>query len=96
MRKAKSIGEHFGFPECCINGFINKEYELNSSLYKELMSKTAIDGTGYMPCVKHLKLLADKVITMDEVLNKRICKYSFPNAGEHGRCTYLNRCCNWH
>jgi len=36
-----NTGVHFGFPECCIQAFLDEAYEF---------PRTPFDGTGYKPC----------------------------------------------
>ena len=42
-----NTGVHFGFPECCIEAFLEEDYDF---------PPTSFDGTGYRPC----KLCSEK------------------------------------
>ena len=75
----EKLGEHFGYPPCCIEFFKTQEHmTTHVSLYEELMPKSGAYATGYIPCLNHLRLLCDNKVTIQELLKGRKCESTFP------------------
>jgi hypothetical protein len=75
----EKLGEHFGYPVCCIEFFKTQEHmTTHLSLYEELMPKSGAYRTGYIPCLNHLRLLCDNKVTIQELLKGRKCLTIFP------------------
>jgi hypothetical protein len=82
--------DRLGYPQCCVNEYTAHLISMRSNLpsnydnktYKRLEKKAGTDGTGFRPCLTHIKQLAKKEITIEELLKNRRCRYAFP---EHGR-----------
>lgn len=75
----EKLGEHFGYPHCCIEFFKTQEHmSIHLSLYEELMPKSGAYATGYIPCLNHLRLLCDNKVTIQELLKNRKCETKFP------------------
>ena len=73
------LGEHFGYPSCCIEFFKTQEHTtIHLSLYEELLPKSGVNHTGFIPCLDHLKLLCDNKVTIQELLKDRKCQTPFP------------------
>ena len=73
------LGEHFGYPSCCIEFFKTQEHiTIHLSLYEELLPKSGINNTGFIPCPHHLRLLCDNKVTILELLKERKCETPFP------------------
>jgi hypothetical protein len=74
------LGEHFGYPMCCIEFFKTQDHmTTHLSLYEELMPKSGAYRTGYIPCLNHLRLLCDNKVTIQELLKGRKCLTRFPH-----------------
>jgi hypothetical protein len=73
------LGEHFGYPACCIVFFKSQEHmTTHLSLYEELMPKSGAYRTGYIPCLNHLRLLCNNKVTIQQLLKERKCETPFP------------------
>lgn len=73
------LGEHFGYPPCCIEFFKTQEHiTTHLSIYEELLPKSGVNNTGFIPCLDHLRLLCDNKVTIQELLKNRKCETKFP------------------
>lgn len=70
-----AMGKHFGYPDCCINQFIETTGALGSSQERVV----AADGTGFLPCDKHAKQILDGKIKLEDLIKHRQAKSPFPN-----------------
>ena len=80
-------GEHYGYPQCCVDSFRERTLRSNISLYDELLLVAGLLKTGFIPCINHLLLLSSKSITIKELLKNRKCKHIFPK-----QCKITARC----
>jgi hypothetical protein len=79
MQIYQETGLHFGFPECCITSFREGIFKQHKPLYKEFMQATGVKNKGFIPCLNHLKQLAEKQTDISELLKNRKCTTSFPD-----------------
>jgi hypothetical protein len=80
----KTYGEYFGFPNCCIEFFGKEATEPNwfdkyFDIYPGLSER--IDGTGFIPCEKHMQMIVNNEVKPEQLIQNRQCKTPFP----HGR-----------
>ena len=64
----KEYGEYLGYPECCIESFINNRF------YKSNIQQLAIDliNIGFVPCHKHaLEIFEGKYENLSKLLRNR-------------------------
>ena len=71
-----ALGVYFGFPDCCIETFIDRrQFEA-----KEFFADLPSTGTGYMPCLCCAKEVHnDWGKFQDKINQNRICPKPFPN-----------------
>lgn len=68
----QQYGNYFGYPECCVKSFIEKEKKSKSQLIIKKM------GTGFVPCNKHAIDIINKKIKISELICNRKCEKPFP------------------
>ena len=84
----KIIGKFFGYPDCCINWYVNtqKKYGKGNqdhlSNYQEAFLK-GTEGIGFLPCPKCAKKIIKRNLSPDKFVKKtRRATEPFPFAGE--------------
>lgn len=71
-----AAGVYFGFPDCCIETFIDDKQHAVLEVFPKLESI----GTGYMPCMCCAKEVHENWPNFQEKINKnRIATLKFPN-----------------
>jgi hypothetical protein len=71
-----AAGVYFGFPECCIETFIDEKQHDVSEIYPKLDST----GTGYMPCLCCAKEVHENWMGFQEKINANcFATLKFPN-----------------
>lgn len=71
----RKVGEYLGYPKCCIEAFIEK-----SGIHPEF-EKIRADvskGSGFLPCLKHAKMINSGKITLEALIHNRKAKEPFP------------------
>ena len=72
----KKQGEFFGYPVCCTRSFCR--FFMNREKYpRHALQDQHSHGEGFVPCVKHAKLLSQKKITYRDMIQNRICTLTF-------------------
>lgn len=66
-------GAYYGYPSCCINAFVRRPINATFTENEEKYSKA-----GFLPCKKHLKMIKQGKIQIEDLIQKRECKTSFP------------------
>lgn len=61
--KWKHLGNHFGYPRCCINDFCH-QVTLRSQM-------RAGNHSGFVPCKKHSRLVLLKKATLGSLIRNR-------------------------
>jgi hypothetical protein len=69
------MGKHFGYPECCINQFIETYGAMEASEERKIASSF----TGFIPCDIHAKEILDGKTTLSNLITNRQEKTPFPN-----------------
>jgi len=87
LKMYERSGEHYGYPQCCMDSFRERTLRSHKSLYDELLLVAGLLKTGFIPCIDHLLLLSSKSITINELLKNRKCKHIFPK-----QCKITTRC----
>lgn len=71
-------GELFGYPKCCIDEFCEQSPEKmkgTKPTENDIMRYKAahINGgwTGFIPCIKHAKMILNKQIKLSDLIKKR-------------------------
>lgn len=77
MNKWRILGRYFGFPECCIDEFI--EYITGEKNPFERETRK-LEGTGYIPCVECNKKSVGELI--DQIEKSRTYHRPFPEHRE--------------
>lgn len=70
----KKQGEYFGYPSCCVKSFIR--FSTNKGKRYPIQNKNS-HPEGFVPCLKHARLLEKKMITVKELIQNRISKVEF-------------------
>jgi len=65
------FGNYYGYPKCCIDSFC---YEPMTRSQKRLGN-----GTGFIPCKKHARLISLRQTTLKELIKNRIHTKPFRN-----------------
>ena len=73
LNTGEEIGRYYGFPECCIESFMQTMGALGNPLGAE-----AGNGTGFIPCPKHAQQVIDGDIKLEDLINNRECETPFP------------------
>ena len=71
----RKLGVYFGYPECCIDFFMNKSTQLRK---QETINGKASNGSGFIPCTKHAQQILNKEIRLVDILHNRECEAIFP------------------
>ncbi len=78
-------GLKYGFPKCCTDEFVAKppsEMQKGRPTKDELlrfeMAKIGGKFTGFVPCLKHAKMIKAKEITLDSLIDYKTRKDSMP------------------
>lgn len=76
IEESKESGKKYGFPQCCIDEFVAKTPSMMSNSQptsddKLRFEMAKINGqfTGFVPCLKHAKMIKDKDITLGELID---------------------------
>jgi hypothetical protein len=74
MSNFYTLGKFYGYPDCCINQFINKitNYEKHT---KDQIKVSKYKG--FIPCKYHTKLILDGKMILEDLINDRKCKKEF-------------------
>lgn len=65
-------GLYFGYPTCCISEFIE------GKCFTEDQYKVS-NGSGFIPCKRHTKMIIEGVLNIEELITSRYCKQKFEN-----------------
>jgi len=69
----ENTGRHFGFPDCCIQAFLDM-----CSGKRGDLPRTEFDGTGYRPCDSCAKKDLSKLVS--EINSRRLHPNPFPDS----------------
>jgi hypothetical protein len=67
-------GRYYGYPECCIENFVNKVIFRKLSKEQEQVHK----NHGFIPCPECAKKVVEGITTLEGLIKDRICKTPFP------------------
>ena len=67
-------GKYFGYPQCCIDQFC-------ASLERTDEQRDASQGTGFVPCTKHSKMILTGHIRIKDLITGRQHNQPFPMDG---------------
>jgi hypothetical protein len=69
-------GEFYGYPSCCTRSFCR--FFINRDKYPRdpIQNKNA-HAEGFVPCLKHAKLLSNKKIILRDLIQNRVCSMTF-------------------
>ena len=70
--KRKSLGNYYGYPECCIKDF--KKIQRPNKLQIKISNKS-----GFIPCMMCCQLIINDEIKIKHLIQNRKCKIPFPN-----------------
>lgn len=73
-------GLFYGYPSCCIHEFCTDVFG-----NREVRSKAGrLNGetTGFIPCTKHAEQINAGEITLESLIEHRVCKGVFPDPGD--------------
>lgn len=73
-------GLYYGYPCCCIHEFCTDVFG-----NREVRSKAGqLNGksTGFIPCTKHSEQINAGEITLESLIEHRMCKSVFPDPGD--------------
>ena len=72
----RETGTYFGYPECCILAFVNKQKKFarpNKTQCKIGKHK------GFIPCMPCCRLIMQGHICIEDLIQNRECELSYPN-----------------
>jgi hypothetical protein len=75
----KLLGQHYGYPECCINWFEDRAYRKVSfqlTAYQEACDM----GHGFIPCPDCAETLHDEDKSLNSLIKDRKHPYPFPHS----------------
>jgi len=70
----KRQGEFFGYPKCCVKAFL-----LRVSGKKTKDKQLEAARAGFIPCAKHADKILKGEISLDNVIENRVCSVPFNN-----------------
>ena len=65
-----SLGIYFGYPDCCRAAFCQ-------DVRNGRIPDRNIDGSGFVPCMKHYNLIKSGKIKLENLISDRICPTKF-------------------
>jgi hypothetical protein len=69
----KENGKYFGYPQCCIDEFCNRD-----SLELSVEQESVIDNHGFIPCQEHSVMILQGKTTLKDLITNRKCTYEYP------------------
>lgn len=66
-------GAYYGYPSCCVNAFVRRPMNAGFTEDEEKYSKA-----GFLPCKKHLKMIKQGKIQIEDLIQNRECNTPFP------------------
>lgn len=73
----EEVGKYFGYPICCISSY-EKILINGGKKTAEQAYLTITDSSGFIPCPEHSKQILEGKITINSLINNRICPFPFP------------------
>lgn len=70
----KKQGEYYGYPPCCVRSFLAF---MNGKGKRHPIQNKNSHPEGFVPCLKHAKLLDKKQTTMRDLIQHRVCSLTF-------------------
>lgn len=71
----KKQGEFFGYPTCCVKAFLRR-VSGKKTRDEQLQAARA----GFIPCFKHANKILKGEISLDNIIENRICSVPFNNS----------------
>lgn len=71
----KRQGEFFGYPKCCVKAFLRR---VSGKKTKDKQLEVA--RAGFIPCAKHADKILKGEISIDNVIEKRVCSVPFQSS----------------
>jgi len=80
MKSLYNTGIYYGYPVCCIKEFIDDySFMLKHTISEELLLKRKVsNGSGFIPCFQHAKLIAAGEIKLEDLIRDRKHAQPFP------------------
>lgn len=83
IAKIVTLGNYFGYPECCINAFVADLQSGNSPAARKL------DNSGFIPCAEcRQKIISNQAAISDLIVNRR-SPLEFPKENQRDTDQYL-------
>lgn len=74
----EEVGRYFGYPVCCIHSYEDIQSNGGRKTAEQSLI-AAVYGGGFIPCQNHaIKVLAGE-ISLDSLIQNRICEIPFPD-----------------
>lgn len=72
-------GKFYGYPQCCIDEFIeHKHLNGDQEALMARIKEAGLYNSGFVPCEAHLQKLIDGEISVKSLIKDRLCKNPFP------------------
>ena len=72
-------GKFYGYPQCCIDEFIeHKHLKGDQEALMARIKEAGLYNCGFVPCEAHLQKLIDGEISVKSLIKDRQCKNPFP------------------
>lgn len=78
MSKYQDLGEYFGYPQCCIDHFIEEKDTSQQKNSKKDIHK----NYGFIPCDECCKRIRSGEIKIDDLIQNRQCEMDYPYEDE--------------
>lgn len=73
----EEVGRYFGYPICCISSY-EKILANGGKRTAEQAYLSIVNNSGFIPCHEHSKQILEGKITIESLINNRICPLPFP------------------
>ena len=77
VNMTEELGKYFGYPICCIQAYIDV-LENAGRKTPEQYYINQISGDGFIPCPNHAKQIISGQITLESLIQNRVCILPFP------------------
>lgn len=82
MNNSEIIGRYYGYPACCVRGYLRGEKNVNN-ITKLQIKITKQLGEGFMPCHNHCLQINSGKVEAKNLITARICPYPFPQSASY-------------
>ena len=74
-------GKRFGYPECCIEAFLERNMDDDNIVLPNRIQKLVSNQTGFIPCSFCCWKILSKQCKLDDLIKNRKERKPFPHGG---------------